>query len=755
MNLLVGVCLSLLVSCDRDAPKQPPDGPDSAAVEPGTDPDAGVQPSTEVRSTSLLSLLGRCDVYHRGAFVDLAGRGIEARREFSIGPFADTVMVDRGGTRVARLNTAKVTYDFWLDAELEEPFIELRGAAGSVSKVGIYLDDRYIATLKLDADLGITRTRVQTDALAPGRHTVTLNLRGKQSAQGRMDLDWLRLGADDDIKATFTPLREEDFVRDVAIDGAPRRTFALPAPSAVRCPLWVPPGASFNVHLGFWGTGKGDAELRLLEDGKQPMVLQRRKVSGGPGSSWVAVHVDLKDYAGRLVAIEMRAAAGVSSGRLAFGDPELELGAVEGRALTPETRTAIVIVMSGVDRRRVPPYAPPRNLPGFAEMMRAGVTYTSYRIPTTVGSGVMASLLTGLAPRAHGLENPMGAVPERVRSIAEVLKQASGRTAMFTGVPTSFKAFGFDRGWDHFEQLSPVSDVGAAQPLISATEWLEKQLSGRSRKLLLVHLRGAHPPWDVGTAEVAQLPPQEYGGMLRARRGALILHDVRARRRPSTRKLASEDWVRLHALHDASLEKQDAELVKLFALLRKRGVYEESLIVLMGDLPLGDPPEVPYDPAAPLREDRLLAPLYIKFPQGELSGTLASAPTTTMDVTTSLYSALGIKPLSHLDGIDLFATARGIEPPLGRPLEATLGNDYAARWGLLLLAGRLGQRPRLCELDVDPACVSDAFDARPIAARALWRAAHALETEARRVNKGAAAAELDRDTTAALTVWGY
>jgi hypothetical protein len=51
--------------------------------------------------------------------------------------------------------------------------------------------------------------------------------------------------------------------------------------------------------------------------------------------------------------------------------------------------------------------------------------------------------------------------------------------------------------------------------------------------------------------------------------------------------------------------------------------------------------------------------------------------------------------------------------------------------------------------------VSDAFDARPIAARALWRAAHALETEARRVNKGAAAAELDRDTTAALTVWGY
>lgn len=738
------------VSCDDDEEPKTELHPVASSGDGGASEDA-----PKARRTSLLSLLSRCDLYHRGAFVDLAGKDVQARREFAIGPFVDTQTVDREGTQVARIDTKKVTYDFWLDAELEEPFIELRGAAGSVNRAGVYLDDRYVATLKFDDEIENVRTRSLDTKLEPGRHTVTLNLRGKSSPEGRIVVDWIRLAATDDIKATFTPLREEDIVRDIAIDGTPRRALTLPAPSAVRCPLWVPSGAAFNVNLGFWGTGKGDAELRLLEDGKQPLVLQRRKLHGGPGSSWTPVHIDLKEYAGRLVAVELRAASGVDSGRLVFGDPELELGAVTGRQSTPDTNTVILVMLSGIDRRRVPPFAPPRDLPGLAELMRGGVTFTSYRTPTTIQSSVVASILTGVSPRAHGLQDPTGRLPEEIRSVAEVLKQASGRTAMFTGVPTSFSAFGFDRGWDRFVEFSPVKDLPASEPLAQATNWLEKQLDSKSRRLVVAHLRGGHPPWDLTTAETGQLPPQEYGGLLRARRGAILLHDVRERRRASSRRLATEDWQRLHAFHNAALVKQDAELVKLFALLKKKGAYEDALIIVVGDVPMGDPPEVPFDPTPPLREDRLLAPLYVKFPHGELSGTQVSLPTTAMDIATTILGAFDLQPARHLDGIDLFQSAVGIEPPLGRPLEATLGNDYSSRWGLLLLSGSLGRKPALCELDVDPACVSDAFESRPIAARALWRATHKLETEARRAAKAGGRATLDDDETAALTVWGY
>lgn len=738
------------VSCDD---KQQP----KSDLEPvASSGDAGVETTPpKARRTSLLSLLSRCDLYHRGAFLDLAGKDVQARREFAIGPFVDTQSVDREGTQVARIDTAKVAYDFWLDAELEEPFIELRAAAGSVSKAGIYLDDRYVATLKLGDDIENRRTRSLDTKLGPGRHTVTLNLRGKSSPQGRIDVDWIRLAVSDDIKSTFTPLREEDIIRDIAIDGVPRQALTLPAPSAVRCPLWVPKGAAFNVNLGFWGTGKGDAELRLLEDGKQPLVLQRRKLHGGPGSSWTPVHIDLTEYADRLVAIELRAASGVDSGRLVFGDPELQLDAATQRESTPETNTVIVVMLSGIDRRRVPPFAAPRDLPGLAELTRAGVSFTGYRTPTTVAASVVASLLTGVSPRAHGLQDPVGRIPEDIRSVAEVLKQASGRTAMFTGVPTTFSGFGFDRGWDRFEEYSPVKDLPATEPLAQATAWLETQLDSKSRRLVVTHLRGGHPPWDLTTAEAGQLQPLEYGGLLHTRRGAIILHDVRARRRVNTRRLAAEDWQRLHAFHDAALIKQDSELVKLFTLLKKKGAWDDALIIVVGDVPMGDPPEVPFDPAPPLREDRLLSPLYVKFPHGELSGSQVSLPTTSMDVATTILAAFDLKPARHLDGVDLYQSAIGVEPPLGRPLEATLGNDYASRWGLLLLSGRLGRRPSLCELDVDPACVSDAFESRPIAARALWRATHKLEIEARRVAKSGSRAQLDDDENAALTVWGY
>ncbi len=746
-SFIAASLLSLaLVGCDREAP-QPADEP--AAV------DAGVALEGTEQSVELLNLLPTCDVYHRGAFVDVAEESAAIRRDFAVGPFLDTRAADRDGTRVARIDGQRVSYGFWLDAELEHPFVELRGAAGSVSRVGVYLNDRYLATLTLPRGVDRVRTRELTEALPPGRHVVSLNLRGKTTSQGRADLDWIRLAGGDDVKATFTPLRERDIVKDVAIDGQPKRSLALPAPSAARCPLWVPQGARFKVNLGFWGAGKGDAELRLLQDGKQPLVLQRRKLSGGPGVSWIPVQVDLSDHAQRLVAIELRAASGEGGGRVVFGEPKLELTHPPGPRATPAADTVILVVLSGVERRRLPPFVPPRSLPGLAALMRGGVTFTSYRTPTTVSGPVMASLLTGLAPRAHGFEDPNGKLPSSVRTVAEVFKLASGRTAMFTGVPTSFAAFGFDRGWDRYDAISPVQDVPASEPTARATEWLDRQLGTPGQRLVVIHQRGGHPPWDLDTEETGALPPQEYGGLLRPRRGAILLNEVRQRRRAQTRRIAPEDWVRLHAFHDAALAKQDAELVRLFAMLRKRDAYERALIVVVGDVPLGDPPDVPYAPAPPLREDRLLAPLYVKFPDGALAGTQSTLPTTAMDVAHTMLTALGLSTEGRPGGTDLFLTATGAEPVLGRPLQATLGNTYTSRWGLLLLTGTMGRRPSLCELDVDPACISDAFLSRPIAARALWRATYRLEQQARESVPQSELVELDQDTSSALTVWGY
>jgi post-segregation antitoxin (ccd killing protein) len=329
---------------------------------------------------------------------------------------------------------------------------------------------------------------------------------------------------------------------------------------------------------------------------------------------------------------------------------------------------------------------------------------------------------------------------------------------MFTGVPTTFPAFGFDAGWDRFETFSPVKDLPAHEPITRATHWIERELSETPhgvRRLVLIHTRGAHPPWDLSREEVALLKPEEYGGVIDARRGAIVLAGLRARHGRADRRLTDDDWTRLRALSDAAMLKQNAALAELIALLKREGAWDDTLFVYMGDVPTGDAPDIPFDPAAGLEEDHLLAPLLVKFPNGKFAGTEVTAPATTLDVAQTIVAAFRIKAPEWVLGLDLHELAAGNEPVNGRALQATLGAAFATRSGRYLLHGKLGSVPQLCQLDIDPSCAADVLAQRALAAAATWRwsfESEALARAARLTEREAAS--IDPDTAAALTVWG-
>jgi hypothetical protein len=64
----------------------------------------------------------------------------------------------------------------------------------------------------------------------------------------------------------------------------------------------------------------------------------------------------------------------------------------------------------------------------------------------------------------------------------------------------------------------------------------------------------------------------------------------------------------------------------------------------------------------------------------------------------------------------------------------------------------------LCEVGVDPACVHDVLEGHPLTAEALWRATFEAHRRDRALETAAGAtpepALLDKDTAAALQVWG-
>lgn len=707
----------------------------------------------------LLNELPRCEIEHRGRLIDFGGLQPPIRG-FAAAQAAVPASVDRGGDSFERLFARETLLDFWLDEPTASVAVTVRLHAVSAKWLHVSIDEKRLGAQKLVP--GETRAVAFPAApgvLARGRHRLSLRFAGapRGSKEPLVDLDWVRIGPPLDPAENYAAPTLHDVVSDVVLDGVPKRSIVLRAPSVVRCFLRPSADARLRVGLGFWGAGRGTAEIALVSDEKPPRVLSTRKISGGDGATFIPVSLDLAAAAGEVVGLELRAVEGSRGGRVVFGDPLIVRSSAQVPP-TPAARLVVLLVLASVDRGRLPPWGPGANVPALADLAKHAVAFSAHRAPSTASAASLASLISGVSPAVHGIERPGDRLRERVTTLAETLKEAGGRTALFSGVPTSFKPFGFAAGFDAFETFSPVADVPVTEPLTRAQSFIEQELASgtATQRLVVVVLRGGHPPWDLTREEASTLKPPDYSGILDPRRGGIILGALRDRQKKAARKIGDDDWIRLLALHDAALAKQDLALARLIALLKSRNVWDDTLLIVTADVGLGAGPEIPFDPAPALTEDRLLLPLLVRFPGDALAGKEVSLPTTASDVAATILRASGLALPPGVAG-DLYARGSGVAALGGGVDLAVVGSDYSARLAGWLLRGAAGKTPRLCASDIDPACINDALDLRPAAARALWLATFdAAAADARSAARlgPTQKAELDPETLAALTVWG-
>lgn len=701
-----------------------------------------------------------CRVAHGGMFLDLGTDASHARRSFALGPFSDLASDTWSDQSYTRFTSPRVNYDFWLTEPKAELEVRVRAKAGTSGVLSASIDQTRLGSVRVRGDAFQTLAFPKPKApLASGRHQLGLRWSGRRSNDGRPlgMIEWIHWAEPGQPLAEYRPPRQRSLRDDILLGGAPRRAIALETPGSLSCPVLLTRDATLELGVGFHGDGSGLARILARRDGAPPLVLAERRVGGPDGDAWTDLSLSLQPLGHHLAQLELQATS-TGNGRVVFSEPRIVTPPPGDPP--PRAKLVVLVVASGLHRELLPPFAGSRRLRHISHLASLSARFPEYRVPTTLTGGVMATLLSGLPPLAHTLESPKKRLPRRVLTLGNRIRETSGESAFFTGVPSTRQAFGFDRGWNTFEQFSPVDDIAAHAPLDHARTWLERAI-GRDRsvsRLVVVHIRGGHPPWDLSRDEVAELEPREYMGLLEARRGGIILSSIRKHRRPAQRRLTSADWVRLRALQLAALEKQDAALGALIELLERERLWDDTLFAFAGDVAMGDPPEPPFGAARPLTEDRLLTPLWIKFPGGRFAGTSVLGPVTTKDLAGTLANALAIQLPPDLGGVDLYRVASGEEPPLARGLLATLGPDYSLRFGPWLLRGTSPKPPTLCELGIDPACVHDVLDQRPLAAEALWRATFDAHRRDRTLDHAsdtkAEPAVLDRDTAAALQVWG-
>jgi arylsulfatase A-like enzyme/thioredoxin-like negative regulator of GroEL len=263
--------------------------------------------------------------------------------------------------------------------------------------------------------------------------------------------------------------------------------------------------------------------------------------------------------------------------------------------------------------------------PRIDELARDGVRFERAfsHVPQTFPSHT--TVMTGLLPQNNGVRDNIGyTLAGGVPTLADVLRSNGYATGAAVSSYVLRRATGLDRGFDFYDDAVEghgAVDVEAERNGDRTREALEQWLAGTSSRKLFafLHLYEPHAPYR---------PPEELG--------------------------------RGRSPYDGEVAYADAIVGRFLATLKKRGLYDDALIVLFSDHGegLGDHGEDEH--GVFVYREALQVPLIVKLPGRVRAGTSVASLAALTDIAPTVLAAAGVAA-PHLDGVDLFGppTAAG------------------------------------------------------------------------------------------------
>ena len=325
--------------------------------------------------------------------------------------------------------------------------------------------------------------------------------------------------------------------------------------------------------------------------------------------------------------------------------------------------------------------------PAIDSLAQGGIRFANAFTPVPVTNSSHASIMTGLYPSSHGVTDFGVALSATHVTWAALLQKGGYATAAFIGavvLDSKTLAPGFDQGFDYYDNFPPHAGKGhwdveerrGMEVVQHAEKWLDRPHSEQSLtalsaapKFLWVHLYDPHDPYE---------PPPPYSEIYRKN------------------------------LYDGEIAYADHALGDFLAYLRRRGWYDNSLIVLVGDHGEGLGEHKEQTHGIFLYDATLHVPLIIKLPQQREAGKVVSAQARTIDILPTVLGLLNLSNSEHMDGASLQPLLAGASQQDERPLFGE--PDYPLHFGWAPLRcvraehDKLIQapRPEYYDLSADP-----------------------------------------------------
>ncbi len=163
------------------------------------------------------------------------------------------------------------------------------------------------------------------------------------------------------------------------------------------------------------------------------------------------------------------------------------------------------IILISIDTLRAD-FVSPRHMPKLTDFAnKSCMVFTNAHSHSTWTKPSHLTMLTGMLQSRHGMEYVDGPVPEDIVMAQESLKAAGYATVAFTGGGFLDKSWGFNRGFDSYDQTpfsvdSETADIAAhldhiRTPLDRATEYLRRSDDMPSPLFLFIHTYEVHEWW--------------------------------------------------------------------------------------------------------------------------------------------------------------------------------------------------------------------------------------------------------------------
>lgn len=348
-------------------------------------------------------------------------------------------------------------------------------------------------------------------------------------------------------------------------------------------------------------------------------------------------------------------------------------------------------------------------------------------VPLTLPSH--ASILSGVLPPEHGVRDNSGYTFAAAQHpyLPRLFKQAGYETAAFVSSFVLRRETGLGDGFDSYDQGFEKDGGGeaersGAETVRLALDWLRGRAGSEARSerpfFLFLHLYDPHAPYRAAEPFASRYQAEPYDGEIAA---------------------------------------TDAAVGTLLDELKKSGIYEEAVVVLLSDHgeALGEHGEAQH--GVFLYRETLQVPLLIKLPGNARGGETITEPAQLADVAPTLLALTGRPIPAEVDGLPLLEkqSDAGQAKAPRRIYAETFYPRLHLGWSELasLIEDRFhyihGPTPELFDLVADPGQTRNLLDQERRVYASLRQAIDAYPREL------AAPAAVDEETVRKLAALGY